>query len=256
MTIPTKEQLLTLDYTYVGLPLVRVLAKDTVDPDQTYAGLPFLVFGGAGGGDPGDPPPYVPHPPTYMMLALSTPPNTSATLGRETGDPLLTDDGFTMVEEDEALPASPATVELFQTSTPTTGTWALDQDYRTNAPTDGVLRSPLPTQSLADESAYLTVVTTAPNTRISFEWGVHGFDSFDDSYSDTLRFYVDDIPRLTAIPLTTVDGTLKLSLGTCEVVVPPGTHTLRWRWQRAAGVESWAAVSHAWIAALIIDPNF
>jgi hypothetical protein len=184
----------------------------------------------------------------------SGPPVTATTLVRETGDVLLMDDGFTLIEEDGTLAPNLPTIELFTESTPTTGTWVLSRYYLTNARTDGVLRSPLPSNG-ADESAYLTLVTTTPLTQVSFEWGVLGSFFGDINLSDVMRFYIDDVLQLETRPPDTGPSVQTVGKGTFSFVVPAGTYALRWRWQRTP-TTLFETTAHAWITALITDPTF
>lgn len=253
MTLPTRDQLLTLDFTYNGEPFVQVTAKSTVSLDATYRGEPFLPTDFGDSVPPEDPPEI---PPTYLELVFSAPPLTSTTFVRETGDVLLMDGGFTLIEETGSLSSPLATMELFTSSTPTAGTWVLGRHWLTNAKTDGVLRSPSPSLAGADESATLTLVVTAPRTYVSFDWGVRGrwFGSNDHDGSDLLRFYLDDVQQMVAFPVD-VPGEMDLITGSYGFTLLPGTYDLRWQWLRTEGTTWNPLEAHAWIANLLIDPT-
>ena len=248
MTLPTREELLALDHTHNGLPFVRVVAKTGVSEDTTTKGLPFLVFGESGGGGPEEP---AAHPPTYLAVVASDVPISATTIARETGDVLLTGDGFTLIEETGSVPSNPATIEWFASSNPTTGDWVLGRDYLTNAPMDTRLRSPSPIQPGDEFSANLTLVLTAPNTFISFEWGIFG-QFFPPDDSDAFHFYIDEVQQWFAYP----PGNATVSRGTYSFTLPAGTYDLRWSITRPTDFVTTSNNFHAWITALIIDPNF
>lgn len=257
MPAPNRTQMLSLDVVHEGLPFAHVKAKSTLSADQIFEGLPFTVVVTEGGGGPPPPDPAV--VPIYSSDAGSYPAITATTLLRETGELLLAEEGYTMDEEDGTLPTNPATIEWFNGSTPTTGSWVLDLQYDTNDPLHTVLRSPLPSGSAADESAYLTLNLSAPNSRISFEWGVLGRyygEGESAVYNDALRFSVNGTQLLERFGATGVASGLQEDRGTFTFVLPAGVHTLRWRWQRPEGSTLDSAQVHAWITALIIDPNF
>lgn len=252
MTLPTRDELLALDWTYNGQPFARVTAKSTVSEDGTYLGEPFLPLAPAGGGEPPEDPVLIP---VYLELTQSAPPMTSTTFVRETGDVLLMEEGFTLIEEDETLGSPLPTIELFQTSTPTAGTWVLGRYYLTNAKTDGVLRSPSPAMAGDMEDATLTLVATR-NTLVSFDWGIRGNFFGSTVWSDRLQFLLDDVEQMVAYPADVSGSELDLATGSYSFVVPAGTYALKWRWQRTEGPTWNPLTAHAWIANLLIDPTF
>lgn len=247
----TRDQHLALDYHYNGLPFATVTAKSTISEDNTFEGLPFIAAPDAG------PPPEVPAVvPTQGWLNQTSPPNTASTLARETGDVLLMDEGFTLIEETEVLDSGLPTIELFINSTPTGGTWVLGKDYLTGAYTDGRLVSPTPSYGAVTNNATLTLVTTTPNTLVSFEWGVRGLFFGDEAWSDSLKFFVDEVELLAAYPQDVMGSPVDLRTGAFSFTRPPGTYALRWQWERKEDAVSYPLESHAWITALIIDPSF
>jgi hypothetical protein len=254
MTLPTRDELLALNWTYNGQPFARVTAKSTVSTDATYRGEPFLPTDFGDSEPPGDPPEIIP---TYLELVFSAPPMTSTTFVRETGDVLLMEGGFTLIEETGTLSSPLPTMELFTTSTPTAGTWVLGRYYLTNAKTDGVLRSPSPSLAGADESATLTLVVTAPRTYVSFDFGVRGrqFGSPTPEASDLLRFYLDDVEQMVAYPVDVGGDVMDLITGNYGFTLLPGTYDLRWQWLRTDGTTWNPLEAHAWITNLLIDPT-
>jgi len=255
MTLPTRDELLTLDWTYDGGPFFAITAKEGVSGDATYNGLPFFPIAFSGGG--GEPEPDPELVPVYVWLDQSVPPVTSTTIARETGDVLLMEEGFTLIEETGSLDSGTPTIELFQTSTPTAGTWVLGRYYATNRKTDGVLRSPLPSLAGALEDATLTLVATG-NTQVTFDWGIFGrwFGTNDPDSSDLLRFLIDDVEQMEWYPVDLGGSDMALAMGRYSFVVPAGTYELKWQWSRPPGT-TWSPLeSHTWITNLIIDPTF
>lgn len=253
MTLPTQDELLALDWTYNGLPFAPVKAKSAVDTDSLqFRGEPFMPLG-EGGGPPPEPPELIP---VYVQLTTSAPPITATTFVRETGDVLLMEEGFTLIEEDETLSSGTPTIELFTTSTPTAGDWVLGRLWSTNAKTDGVLRSTSPSLAGDVQEATLTLVVAATSS-ISFDWGIRArwFGANNPESSDLLQFFIDDVEQMVKYPAD-VPGDLDLSTGSSSFVLLAGTYDLRWRFQRTAGT-TWSPLeAHAWIANLLIDPTF
>lgn len=259
MAVATREQRLSLDLTYAGLPCAKVLAKSGLQEDFALEGLPFAPYvDGATAGTP------APLKNVQLWSRRSVLPVTATTLARETGDVLLMEGAFTCIEEDEVLGSNLATIELFIDSTPTAGEWVIGKDYRTGAYTDGTLHSPRPSRPLADDSATLTIVTTTPNTVLSFEWGILGASRdwpLPELY-DTLQLFDNDVELVKFIaPMDTYynDYRAKLKTGKYSTILSAGTHALRWRWHRDT-TSTYSTVdhdlAHAWITALIIDPQF
>lgn len=252
MTLPTRDELLALDWTFGGQPFAAVAAKSTVSEDAIYRGEPFLPL--ALGDDP--PPEEDPELiPVYTELTTSAPPLTSTTFTRETGDVLLMDGGFTLIEETGSLDSGTPTIELFWNSTPTTGDWVLGRYYLTNAKTDGVLRSTFPAMAGTIEDATLTLVAAA-TTYVCFDYGIRGLFFGDPESSDSLRFFIDDVEQMVRYPADVGDSDLDLATGSYSFVVPAGTYALKWRWERIAGTTWYPLEAHTWITNLIIDPTF
>lgn len=253
MTLPTRDELLALDWTYNGRPFAPVTAKATVDTDSlTYLGEPFLPLGGDDDPPPEEDPELIP---VYTTLTTSAPPITSTTFTRETGDVLLMEEGFTLIEEDETLSSGTPTIELFWTSTPTAGDWVIGRYYLTNAKTDGVLRSTVPSLAGDIQDATLTLVATA-TTAVSFDYGIRGRFFGDPESSDTLRFFIDDVEQMVRYPADVGGSDLDLALGSYSFVLLAGTYDLKWRWERTAGTTWNPLEAHTWITNLLIDPTF
>lgn len=241
MSTPDKTELETLDWVYNGLPFSRTAAQNAPDPatqDTTYNGLPF--YGTTGGGEPDPPPPFRR---TYMVVTQSTHPHTASTLGRETGDVLLTDDGFTLLEEDGILASNLPTIELFESSTPTSGSWFIAKRHQDNR--SNYLRSPVVSAG-GDYDCTLTVVLAALG-RIDFDWGISTNTSANDTFAGFLRFYVDDVLQMEKKGQQEGRYSLPLSAG---------TYVLKWRYHRPGLGGTNFYLDRAWIDNLLIDPTF